>query len=253
MKHSLTQLHVLEPELNGDIGPRAFEDNAPPADRNEGLRRAIQIWKVLAVRDIDDPAVEEANLAVAYASGQLGERDHARDAYVQAISQLKGVHNELDRGITFVHRGLLAKAVAEAQDQSALYLAMDRLRLPPDESTRDLYAAIARYRDFRQSLATLNSADRDLSPRSRSSSEPAPALSARIHLLETAIRGEQANDSRQIETAALTQLGERKRTLDEYLRAANLSLALVADPATFRRVEGATHSRRAHRRHRRRN
>ncbi len=55
LKNSLTQLGVLEPEMRGEVGPKSFTQDTAPLDRQDGLRRALQFWTVLAERDARDP------------------------------------------------------------------------------------------------------------------------------------------------------------------------------------------------------
>ncbi len=232
MKNSLMQLHVLEPEQHGVYGPKSFErDSDPPADRNEGLRRALAYWRLLDGRDTHDAAIQEALLAKAYAFDQLKDAPQARAAYGDAARLLSSVRDELGAQAESIRKGTLAAMAASAPSDTGLVAGLAPLRLSPEASTIDLDDGLRRLRNLAELLRQLQDLQARLPAASAGAGQTRdwagriqfelPALQARI-----AAYGERVRD------LALKTFEDRRRVLNEYLKVAYLAAARAEDPGT---------------------
>lgn len=238
-KSSLLRLRVLEPELNGGISPTSFERDDPPKNRNEGLRRALGIWTVLAQRDERDTSVQEAMLAIAYAHDQLRNVAEARSAYERAISTLRRVDSGIAGESAFIADGQLSAAIATSPDDRAMFELMDRLHLSPDDATAPLYASLAELRDLGHLQTELSETEARVaaaggsmvSDEGRDESERALSDRLKRQIAQLSIR--QAETARDIESLAARNLEARRTVVHNYLRSALLMSARIEDSPTL--------------------
>lgn len=238
-KSSLIRLRVLEPELNGVVGPASFERDDPPKNRSEGLRRAVKIWSVLLERDERDTSVQEAMLAIAYAYDQLRNVAEARRAYASAISTLGRIDSGIAGESALITDGQLSAAIAQSADDRALFELMDRLHLSPDDATAPLYASLAELRDLgRLQTALGEAATRIAAAGSSAASDDEregseTELSDRLKQQISQLSVRQAEAVRNIESLAMRNLEARRTVVHNYLRSALLLSARIEDSPTL--------------------
>lgn len=108
---SLSPLGVLMRNVPLDVPAdrrgKAFRltDAGTPDDAVAGPRRALAIWNALADRDPDDPAVQEAWLAVPFALDKLGAHAEAVRHYEQAAQRLDSAARRVEALLAAVRAG----------------------------------------------------------------------------------------------------------------------------------------------------
>ena len=228
LKNSLTQLGVLEPEMKGEVGPHSFTQDRPPTDRQDGLRRALTFWNLLAERDSGDPAVQEGMLAIAYAFDNLSDNAKAREAYTRAIAALEAQKKSLADRADFVRDGSFASAVAAANGDADLALVMDRLQLMPDDSLRPLYAGVDRYRDLGRLRHRLAQEQTALSANTAATAAATPLVDG-IPTLLAALDSAQQSEVEGFQSQAQLELDRQRQRTDDYLKAAYFAAARATD------------------------
>lgn len=109
----------------------------------ENYQRALTPWMELRGRDLLDPAVQEAMLAIPYAFTELDAIGQAADHYLNAIEAFYEEANRIDQTIGFIESGdLFAKFLADGSPGSAgWYWRLDEL--PEGPEVRYLYHLLA--------------------------------------------------------------------------------------------------------------
>ena len=237
-RSSLIRLRVLEPELNGVVGPSSFERDDPPKDRNDGLRKALKIWSVLLERDERDTSVQEAMLAIAYAHDQLRNVAEARSAYASAISALGRVDSGIAGESAFITEGQLSAAIATSIDDRALFELTDRLHLAPDDATAPLYASLTELRDLGRLQTELSETAARLAAGSSAASDDQRdvselELSERLKRQIAQLSIRQTETARDIDSLAMHSLEARRTVVHNYLRSARLLSARIEDSPTL--------------------
>jgi len=105
--------------------------------------RALVPWMELQGRDLLDPAVQEAMLAIPYGLSELESISQAADHYLNAVEAFYEETNRIDRTIEFVESGdMFAKYLVESpSDSSGWYWQI--ADLPEGPETRYLYHLLA--------------------------------------------------------------------------------------------------------------
>jgi len=75
----------------------------------ERFEDALVPWSILAEREVTDPAVQEALLAVPYAYGKLGVYSTAALKYETALKAFGGEIDKLGASITSIRQGTFLK------------------------------------------------------------------------------------------------------------------------------------------------
>ncbi len=228
LKNSLSRLGVLEPELRGAVEPGRFASDRPARDPQEAMRRALKIWNLLPERDTQDAAVQEGLLAIAYAFDQLDGYENSFNAYTQAISALETEKRAVETNSEFIRKGGLTAAIAEADNDADLTMAMHRLNLAPNDALQPLYASIDRYRDLMRIQHRLADYDSELHSTGSTDSSTPPAA-ADIPALLAALNAARQSESDEIRDLAQADLIRQHRGVDGYLKVAYLAAARAAD------------------------
>ncbi len=231
LKNSLTQLGVLEPEMRGEVGPKSFTRDGPPKDRQDGLRRALKFWTVLAERDSRNPEVQEGLLAIAYAFDGLYEDSSARDAYSRAIAALEVSRKDAAAASDFARDGSLVNAIAGSGSDAELARVMDRLHLMPGDSSRALDASVDRYRDLGRLRHRLTDDQATLSSGAGNGGADTAALPASpdIPALLATLDSAQRSEADNIQSLAQTEIEQQRKSIDGYLKAAYFAAARATD------------------------
>ena len=127
--------------------------------------RALVPWTELVARDVTDPAVQEALLAVPYAMTKLELHGRAVESYQRAITTLNEEHDKLDESINAIRGGELVRALQEQPPgpdsgwlQPAVVTGTPALRYQVQLlAAHDFQEAIKNYHDlqaFRENLDT---------------------------------------------------------------------------------------------------
>jgi tetratricopeptide (TPR) repeat protein len=114
-------------------------------------RRALVPWMELRGRDLLDPAVQEAMLAIPYALAELESVSQAADHYVNAIEAFSEETDRIDRTIGYIESGeIFGQFVAEGPlDSTGWYWRLQEL--PEGPEARYLYHLLASH-EFQEGL-----------------------------------------------------------------------------------------------------
>jgi tetratricopeptide (TPR) repeat protein len=114
-------------------------------------RRALVPWMELRGRDLLDPAVQEAMLAIPYALARLESVSQAADHYINAIEAFNEETNRIDRTIGYIESGdIFGQFVGEGPlDSTGWYWRLQEL--PEGPEARYLYHLLATH-EFQEGL-----------------------------------------------------------------------------------------------------
>lgn len=137
--------------LNGPFSNRALLGSGW-ADASRGrFGRALVPWSILVSRQVSDPSVQEAMLAVPYAYGKLDVHSKAALLYGSALEKFNGEIDKLGASIKSIREGGFLRAlVREELKQDANWVVKLR-RLPETPETYYLLDLMASH-DFQESL-----------------------------------------------------------------------------------------------------
>ncbi len=137
--------------LSGPFSNRALLGSGWADASRERFGNALVPWSILAEREVTDPAVQEAMLAVPYAYGKLGVYSKAALKYGRALEAFGKEIDKLGASISGIREGRFLKAlVREELKQDANWVV--RLReLPETPETFYLLDLLASH-DFQESL-----------------------------------------------------------------------------------------------------
>ena len=108
--------------------PRVMKDDK---ERGQAMRAALVPWIELIGRDPSDAAVQEAQIAIAWAMNEVGSQVQAQDYYNRVITQLEALVQRCDKAKTELSRQPLVTAiVGQAPDQAWHWSLADRLPDP---------------------------------------------------------------------------------------------------------------------------
>ncbi|MBA4284594.1 MAG: hypothetical protein C0434_03565 [Xanthomonadaceae bacterium] len=217
-----------------------------PKEHADAIRAALVPWIELIGRDPTDPAVQEGQIAIAWALAELGAQVQAQDYFNRAITQLTDVLKHVEKAkAELAVTPLLAGVIADPPGEAWHWLLADRLPDPrwwvlpigdaPETfhleallqqaafrerllSLRDLHEARASLRSQRERLGAVGSAE-------------AGALTADIDRLLPALDAGIAEHSRQVDRLALAQLLAVKKQAQQALVEARFGLVQLYDRA----------------------
>jgi tetratricopeptide (TPR) repeat protein len=137
--------------LSGPFSNRALLGSGWADASREQFENALVPWSILAEREVTDPAVQEAMLAVPYAYGKLGVYSKAALMYGRALEAFGREIDKLGASIASIGAGKFLKAlIREELKQDANWVV--RLReLPETPETFYLLDLMASH-DFQESL-----------------------------------------------------------------------------------------------------
>ncbi len=95
------------------LGIRSFPRARMAKDEEEAVRRALAVWLILMDRDPQDPAVQEAWLAIPYALDRLGAHEQAVRYYEQAAKKLEQARNRTQSAIRSVEGGRMVETIVQ--------------------------------------------------------------------------------------------------------------------------------------------
>ncbi|MBJ6801587.1 tetratricopeptide repeat protein [Geomonas propionica] len=122
------------------------------ADANQGqFERALVPWSILAQREVTDPAVQEALLAMPFAYGKLKVYGKAALLYGQALESFGKEIDKLGASITSVQDGKFLKALAREELKQDSDWVVKLRSLPDAPETYYLLDLMASH-DFQESL-----------------------------------------------------------------------------------------------------
>lgn len=169
-------------------GIRGFRRSKLAGDEEQALRRAIDAWTLLLDRDPQDPAVQEAWLAVPFALDRLGAHTQAMQYYERAAERLEASRKRALDAIKSVRGGRMVETIMQRDADAESGWRWELRDLPDAPETYYLQSLIAEhrfaealknYRDVRlinRSLdawkARIDKIDASFSESSRSTIEP---------------------------------------------------------------------------------
>ncbi len=137
--------------LSGPFSNRALLGSGW-ADASRGLyERALVPWSLLAEREVTDPAVQEALLAVPYAYGKLNVYGRAAVLYGKALDSFGKEVGKLGASITSVREGKFLQALAREELKQDSDWVVKLRSLPEAPETYYLLELMASH-DFQESL-----------------------------------------------------------------------------------------------------
>jgi hypothetical protein len=137
--------------LSGPFSNRALLGSGW-ADASRGLfERALVPWSILAEREVTDPAVQEALLAVPYAYGKLNIHGRAAVLYGTALNSFGKEIDKLGASIKSVKEGKFLQALAREELQQDSDWVVKLRSLPEAPETYYLLQLMASH-DFQESL-----------------------------------------------------------------------------------------------------
>jgi hypothetical protein len=137
--------------LSGPFSNRALLGSGW-ADASQGLfERALVPWSILAEREVTDPAVQEALLAVPYAYGKLNVYGRAAVLYGKALQSFGKEVDKLGASITSVQEGKFLQALAREELKQDSDWVVKLRGLPEAPETFYLLQLMASH-DFQESL-----------------------------------------------------------------------------------------------------
>jgi len=137
--------------LNGPFSNRALLDSGW-ADAFQGrFERALVPWSVLATREVTDPSVQEALLAVPYAYGRLNTYSRAAVLYGSALEKFAAEFDKIDASIQSIRDGHFLKALVREELQQDPDWVVKLRKLPQTPETYYLLDLMASH-DFQESL-----------------------------------------------------------------------------------------------------
>lgn len=137
--------------LSGPFSNRALLGSGW-ADASQGrFERALVPWSILAEREVTDPAVQEALLAVPYAYGKLNVYGRAAVLYGKALDSFGTEVDKLGSSITSVREGKFLQALAREELKQDSDWVVKLRNLPEAPETYYLLELMASH-DFQESL-----------------------------------------------------------------------------------------------------
>lgn len=213
-------------------------------ERGNAIRAALVPWIELIGRDPSDPAVQEGQVAIAWALAELGAQVQAQDYYNRAIQQLTDLLARVDKAKAELARAPLLAPVLDSPPEQAWHWALaDRLPdprwwvLPIGDAPETFHLeALLQQLPFRERLVQLQDAHEAgaalRSQRARLLALEAPeaqALAAQIDALLPALDVAIREQSRQLDRLALTELLAIKKQAQQSLVEARFGLVQLYD------------------------
>lgn len=163
---------LLRRGLVDDAEPqRSFRRIEGSSDREEALKNALPAWLLLVDRDPQDPAVQEAWLAIPYSLDQVGAHDQARTFYEQAVERLEVARKRTDLAVEALKTNRMVETIVKRDLDAESGWNWELKDLPDAPETYYLqtllaehrYAeALKNYRDVRLLARNLDAWDRRL-------------------------------------------------------------------------------------------
>ncbi len=117
----------------------------------EKFDRALVPWKILVEREVTDPAVQEAMLALPYAYGKLNVHGRAAVLYGEAVETFSGELQKLDSSIANIENGEFLEALVREEIRRDKDWVIRLRNLPEAPETFYLMSLMASH-DFQSSL-----------------------------------------------------------------------------------------------------
>lgn len=137
--------------LDGPFSNKALLGVGWADAESDNYRRALVPWMELGSRDLLDPAVQEAMLAIPYAMAKLESISQAADYYLNAVEAFYEEANRIDRAIERIESGeYLGEFLAQdPRNTTGWYWKLDAL--PEGMESRFLFHLLATHR-FQEGL-----------------------------------------------------------------------------------------------------
>jgi tetratricopeptide (TPR) repeat protein len=151
---------------------RSFRRITGSSDKEEALKAALPAWLILVDRDPQDPAVQEAWLAIPYSLDQIGAHEQARTFYEQAIERLEVARKRTDLAVEALKTNRMVETIVKRDLDAESGYNWELKDLPDAPETYYLQTLLAEhrfaealknYRDVRLLARNLDAWDRRLS------------------------------------------------------------------------------------------
>ncbi|MDP3293715.1 MAG: hypothetical protein Q8M37_03115 [Nevskia sp.] len=225
--------------------PRAMKDDK---ERGNAMRAALVPWIELIGRDPSDPAVQEAQIAIAWVMGTLGSEVQAQDYYNRVIAQLEALVQRCDKARgELAGQSLVPGIVSKAPDEAWHWSLADRLPdprwwvLPATQDRESFYlipllqqaafdAELRQLREAHEVQAALTAQrERLLAAGDAQSTNQGANLLARIDALQPAIAASIAGTGQALDALAQTEIAATRDQALHSLVEARYGLAQLYD------------------------
>lgn len=137
----------LDPEeYNDRAGLRNFRRTGVATVEEEALQRALVAWLELIDRDPQDPAVQEAWLAIPFALERIGAHTQAMQYYEQAATRLETARERAVAAIASVKTGRMVETIVRRDSDAETGWTWELKDLPDAPETYYLQNLIAEHR-----------------------------------------------------------------------------------------------------------
>lgn len=137
--------------LNGPFSNRALLGSGWADASRERFERALVPWSILVQREVTDPAVQEAMLAVPYAYAKLNVHSRAALMYGNALEMFGAEVDKLGASIKSIREGLFLEALTREELKQDANWVVKLRNLPETPETYYLLELMASH-DFQESL-----------------------------------------------------------------------------------------------------
>jgi hypothetical protein len=157
--------------LTGPFSNRALLSSGWADASQEKFENALVPWSILAEREVTDPAVQEALLAVPYAYGRLGVYSTAARKYETALKTFDWEIEKLNASIATIRQGHFLKSLAREELKQDANWAVKLRTLPETPETlylldlmssNDFQEALKNYLDLEELQKNLDAWSGDL-------------------------------------------------------------------------------------------
>ncbi|KJS32546.1 MAG: hypothetical protein VR64_06485 [Desulfatitalea sp. BRH_c12] len=151
-RNTLSAKQILDRvRLNGPFSNRALLGSGWADAFEENFERALVPWSILVGREVTDPAVQEAMLAVPYAYGKLNVHSKAALMYGDALQKFIAEIDKLGASIKSIREGKFLKALVREELKQDTNWVVKLRELPETPETFYLLDLMASH-DFQESL-----------------------------------------------------------------------------------------------------
>lgn len=226
--------------LNGPQSSMALLAAGWAAAAQGRYQQALGPWMELHGRDLLDPAVQEAQLAVPYALAELGAARQAAKHYETAIGVFDAESRRLDESIASIRRGTLIEALEQVDSTGTQEWFVRPARLPETPESRYLYLLMAgnEFQEGLRNYRTLEFLQRNL----RSWQQSIDAFRGMVEARRIAFEQPMPAARQALQRLDLAAIEQQRDTLQSRLEAAGrdhdvVGLASGPELASWRRIE----------------
>ncbi|HEX4873003.1 MAG TPA: hypothetical protein VFV27_11890 [Nevskiaceae bacterium] len=136
----------LDRDIYNRAGLRSFRLQRTDPDEEAALKRALVAWVELISRDPQDPAVQEAWLAIPFSLDRLGAHTQAQQYYEQAVEKLEAARERTEQALLAIAGGRMVETIVRRDPDAESGWTWSLRDLPDAPETYYLQTLIAEHR-----------------------------------------------------------------------------------------------------------